>query len=105
MNDLYKNTWNYFEKEIIRPIIFKKLSIKEADRAHNIMEKNENIGKIILKFINHLTASRPLSRVFSNLSKSSMNLVFFYDERRTNSQNITNGSQNYTTRYGQFLLK
>ena len=49
MNDLYKNTWNYFEKEIIRPIIFKKLSIKEADRAHNIMEKNENIGKIILE--------------------------------------------------------
>ena len=49
MNDLYKNTWSYFEKEIIRPIIFKKLSIKEADSAHNIMEKNDNIGKIILE--------------------------------------------------------
>ena len=72
MNDLYKNTWNYFEKEDVKSIIFKKLSIKEADRAHNIMEKMRILEKeLFLKFINHLTSSRPLSRVFSNLSKSS----------------------------------
>ena len=36
-------------KKLLGPLSLKKLSIKEADRAHNIMEKNENIGKIILE--------------------------------------------------------
>ena len=49
MNDLHENIWDHFEKKIIKPIIYKKLSIKEADQAHKIMEKNNNIGKIILE--------------------------------------------------------
>tara|TARA_Y100001933_G_scaffold182106_1_gene180578 strand:- start:554 stop:1132 length:579 start_codon:yes stop_codon:yes gene_type:complete len=49
MNELYKNTWNYFEKKLIKPIIYKTLPISEANEAHSIMEENKNIGKIILE--------------------------------------------------------
>ena len=41
--------WNHFEKKTIKPIIYKKLPIREADQAHKIMENNNNIGKIILE--------------------------------------------------------
>ena len=49
MNALYENIWDHFEKRIIKPIIYKKLPIREADEAHKIMENNNNIGKIILE--------------------------------------------------------
>ena len=49
MNALYENIWDHFEKRIIKPIIYKKLPIREADQAHKIMENNNNIGKIILE--------------------------------------------------------
>ena len=49
MNALYENIWDHFEKKIIKPIIYKKLPIREADQAHKIMENNNNIGKIILE--------------------------------------------------------
>ena len=38
-----------FRKKIIKPIIYKKLPIREAGQAHKIMENNNNIGKIILE--------------------------------------------------------
>ena len=49
MNALYENIWDHFEKKIIKPIIYKKLPIREANQAHKIMENNNNIGKIILE--------------------------------------------------------
>ena len=49
MRALHENIWDHFEKKIIKPIIHKKLPIKEADQAHKIMENNNNIGKIILE--------------------------------------------------------
>ena len=49
MNALYENIWDHFEKKIIKPIIYKKLPIREADEAHQIMQNNNNIGKIILE--------------------------------------------------------
>ena len=49
MSALHENIWDHFEKKIIKPIIYKKLPIKEADQAHKIMENNNNIGKIILE--------------------------------------------------------
>ena len=49
MNALYENIWDHFEKKIIKPIIYKKLPIREADQAHKIMENNNNNGKIILE--------------------------------------------------------
>ena len=49
MNALHKNIWDHFEKKTIKPIIYKKLPIREADQAHKIMENNNNIGKIILE--------------------------------------------------------
>ena len=49
MRALHENIWDHFEKKIIKPIIYKKLPIKEADQAHKIMENNNNIGKIILE--------------------------------------------------------
>ena len=49
MSALHENIWDHFEKKIIKPIIYKKLPIREADQAHKIMENNNNIGKIILE--------------------------------------------------------
>ena len=49
MNALYENIWDHFEKKIIKPIIYKKLPIREAEQAHKIMENNNNSGKIILE--------------------------------------------------------
>ncbi|MDC0432490.1 NAD(P)H-quinone oxidoreductase [Hyphomicrobiales bacterium] len=49
MNDLYEKVWPHFKSKKIRPIIHKTMNIEQANQAHEIMEKNQNIGKIVLK--------------------------------------------------------
>jgi len=44
-----KMLYPYFENGQIRPAIYQVFDMKEAERAHQIVMKNENIGKIILK--------------------------------------------------------
>ena len=46
---LLKNVWPYFEKKIIRPIIFETIPIKDAKKAHKLMESSKHIGKIVLE--------------------------------------------------------
>ena len=41
--------WPLLEKKIIKPIIYKTFSLKNAKEAHKLMESNKHIGKIILK--------------------------------------------------------
>ena len=43
-----KMFWSLFEKKTIRPIIYKTLKLKDAFKAHRIMESSRHIGKIIL---------------------------------------------------------
>ena len=49
MNDLHQKVWPYFKSKKLKPIIHKTMNIKEANKAHEVMEKNENIGKIVLE--------------------------------------------------------
>ena len=48
MQDLYKKVWPFIESKQIKPIIHEVLNISETEKAHQIMEDNRNIGKIIL---------------------------------------------------------
>ena len=42
--------WPLFENETINMIIDKKFSFNDVKKAHEYMENNENIGKLLLKF-------------------------------------------------------
>tara|TARA_B100000427_G_C15464874_1_gene575797 strand:- start:295 stop:1257 length:963 start_codon:yes stop_codon:yes gene_type:complete len=48
MQDLYEKVWPFIEAKQIKPIIYEVLNISETEKAHQIMEDNENIGKLIL---------------------------------------------------------
>ena len=48
MNELHKKVWPFIESNKIKPIIHEVLNISETEKAHQIMEDNRNIGKIIL---------------------------------------------------------
>jgi NADPH:quinone reductase-like Zn-dependent oxidoreductase len=48
MRDLYKKVWPFIESNEIKPIIHEVFNISETEKAHQIMENNENIGKIVL---------------------------------------------------------
>ncbi|WP_369403523.1 zinc-binding dehydrogenase [Gracilibacillus boraciitolerans] len=47
--DFYENTIHYFEKKVLTPVIDQVFSIEDVAKAHQHMEANKNIGKIILK--------------------------------------------------------
>ena len=49
MNDLLEKVWPHFKSQKIKPIIYKTMSIENANQAHEIMEKDENIGKLVLE--------------------------------------------------------
>jgi len=40
--------WAYFSSGAIRPVIYKTLPIKQAEDAHAILERRENMGKVVL---------------------------------------------------------
>ncbi len=43
-----KFCWPLFEKKTIKPIIYKTFNLKDAVKAHKLMESSKHIGKIIL---------------------------------------------------------
>ena len=49
MNDLLEKVWPHFKSKKIKPIIYKTMSIENANQDHEIMEKDENIGKLVLE--------------------------------------------------------
>ena len=48
MQDLCKKVWPFFESGAIKPIIHKIMGIEDTEKAHQIMEENKNIGKLVL---------------------------------------------------------
>jgi NADPH2:quinone reductase len=48
MDDLSSKVMPLFNSGTLKPIIYKVLSFEEYEKAHSIMESDENIGKIIL---------------------------------------------------------
>ena len=46
--DLERNLWPLFSSGKLRSIIWQKLPMNQANEAHGILRRNENIGKVIL---------------------------------------------------------
>lgn len=51
MRDLHQKVWPFIESNEIQPIIHEVFSMSEVERAHQVMEDNENIGKIVLTLV------------------------------------------------------
>ena len=49
LSELVKNVWPKIEDGSIKPSIYKVLPIEEAEAAHAILERGENVGKVVLK--------------------------------------------------------
>ena len=45
---LVKNVWPKVEEGLIRPVIYKVLPIQQAEEAHAILSRGENVGKVVL---------------------------------------------------------
>ena len=52
LSELVKNVWPKIEDGTIKPSIYKVLPITEAEAAHAILERGENVGKVVLKVCN-----------------------------------------------------
>lgn len=50
--ELVKNVWPKIESGEIKPSIYKVLPMEQAEEAHAILERNENIGKVVLRVCN-----------------------------------------------------
>ena len=48
-DSLVRNIWPLFEQKSINLVIDKEFSFENVKKAHEYMEKNENIGKLVLK--------------------------------------------------------
>lgn len=49
LSELVKNVWPKIENEEIKPSIYRVLPIEQAADAHAILERNENVGKVVLE--------------------------------------------------------
>jgi len=49
LSELVKNVWPKIESGEIKPSIYKVLPIEQAQEAHAILERSENIGKVVLR--------------------------------------------------------
>ncbi|HIV92438.1 MAG TPA: NAD(P)H-quinone oxidoreductase [Candidatus Eisenbergiella stercoravium] len=47
--ELVKNVWPKIENGEIRPTIYKVFPIEQAQDAHAVLERSENVGKVVLK--------------------------------------------------------
>ena len=48
LSELVTRVWPKIEDGTIRPVIYKTLPIEEAEAAHAILERGENVGKVVL---------------------------------------------------------
>ena len=51
LSELVKNVWPKIEDGTIKPSIYKILPMAEASEAHAILERGENVGKVVLKVV------------------------------------------------------
>lgn len=49
LSELVKNVWPKLEDGSIKPSIYKTFSIEDAAEAHAVLERGENVGKVVLK--------------------------------------------------------
>ena len=48
LSELVKNVWPKIESGAVKPTIYKTLPITEAEEAHAILQRGENVGKVVL---------------------------------------------------------
>lgn len=48
LDDLVKNVWPKVETSQVKPTIYKVLPIQQAEDAHDILYKGQNVGKVVL---------------------------------------------------------
>ena len=48
LSELVTKVWPKIENGEIKPSIYKVLPIEKAEEAHAILERSENIGKVVL---------------------------------------------------------
>ncbi|MBE6546155.1 MAG: NAD(P)H-quinone oxidoreductase [Ruminococcaceae bacterium] len=48
LSELVQNVWPKIESGAIRPSIYRVLPIQQAEEAHAILERGENVGKVVL---------------------------------------------------------
>ncbi len=48
LSELVKNVWPKIESGAIRPSIYRVLPMEQAEEAHAILERGENVGKVVL---------------------------------------------------------
>ena len=46
--DLERSLWQSFSSGTIKPVIYKALPIAQAEEAHAILQRRENLGKVVL---------------------------------------------------------
>lgn len=49
LSELVEKVWPKIESGEIKPSVYKVLNIEQAEEAHGILERGENIGKVVLK--------------------------------------------------------
>jgi len=49
LDQLVQNVWPKIESGKIKPTIYRVLPITEAEEAHDILTRGENVGKVVLK--------------------------------------------------------
>ncbi|MBQ8233325.1 MAG: NAD(P)H-quinone oxidoreductase [Lachnospiraceae bacterium] len=49
LSELVKNVWPKLESGDIRPSIYKVFPIEQAEDAHAVLERGENVGKVVLR--------------------------------------------------------
>jgi NADPH:quinone reductase len=47
-NSLRKNVWPWLEAGRVKPVTFKVFPAAQAAQAHELMETNQHIGKLVL---------------------------------------------------------
>lgn len=52
LSELVKNVWPKIESGEMKPSIYKILPMNQAEEAHAILERSENIGKVVLRVCN-----------------------------------------------------
>ena len=49
IKNFHKSYWTALTKKTIKPIIYKIFNLKDAFKAHKLMESSKHLGKIVLK--------------------------------------------------------
>jgi NADPH:quinone reductase-like Zn-dependent oxidoreductase len=49
MKELENKVWPLFDKGHLKPIIHAVFDLEETEKAHQLIEENKNIGKVVLK--------------------------------------------------------